>query len=124
MTINETTLEENVDVENVDEETMDVATMDESIFNNTTTISVRELKAHASKLLKLLEEDSRSEIIITRHGKPCGKLVGLEQPSSTEPPDERISLRNTMSHLANTGDQDLVEASNIWETGSNAGSND
>ncbi len=87
--------------------------------NNETTISVRDLKAHASKLLKLLEEDSCSEIIITRHGKPCGKLVGLEQQSSPPLPRERISLRNTMSHLANTGEKDLVEATNIWGSGSN-----
>ena len=87
--------------------------------NNETTISVRELKAHASKLLKLLEEDSRSEIIITRHGKPCGRLVGLEQLPPPTPPAERISLRNTMSHLAKTGEKDLVEATNIWGAGSN-----
>ena len=89
--------------------------------NNETTISVRDLKAHASKLLKLIEEDSGTEIIITRHGKPCGKLVGLEQhPAPTPtPPVERISLRNSMSHLANTGEKDLVEATNIWGSGSN-----
>ncbi len=90
--------------------------------NNETTISVRDLKAHASKLLKLIEVDSGTEIIITRHGKPCGKLVGLEQHSSPPPPAppaERISLRNTMSHLANTGEKDLVEATNIWGPASN-----
>ena len=89
--------------------------------NNETTISVRDLKAHASKLLKLIEEDSGTEIIITRHGKPCGKLVGLEKHSSPTPtpPVERISLRNSMSHLANTGEKDLVEATNIWGSGSN-----
>ncbi len=89
--------------------------------NNETTISVRDLKAHASKLLKLIEEDSGTEIIITRHGKPCGKLVGLEQHSlpAPTPPVERISLRNSMSHLANTGEKDLVEATNIWGSGSN-----
>jgi prevent-host-death family protein len=91
------------------------------VTNNETTISVRDLKAHASKLLKLIEEDSGTEIIITRHGKPCGKLVGLEQLSSPAPtpPVERISLRNSMSHLANTGEKDLVEATNIWGSGSN-----
>ena len=87
--------------------------------NNETTISVRELKAHASKLLKLIEEDAGSEIIITRHGKPCGKLVGLEQQSPPTQLAERISLRNTMSHLAKTGEKDLVEATNIWGAGSN-----
>ena len=87
--------------------------------NNETTISVRELKAHASKLLKLIEEDAGSEIIITRHGKPCGKLVGLEQQAPPTPLAERISLRNTMSHLAKTGEKDLVEATNIWGAGSN-----
>ena len=89
------------------------------VTNNETTISVRELKAHASKLLKLIQEDAGSEIIITRHGKPCGKLVGLEQQSPPTPLAERISLRNTMSHLAKTGEKDLVEATNIWGAGSN-----
>ena len=92
--------------------------------NNETTISVRELKAHASRLLKLLEVSTNSEIIITRHGRPCGKLVGLERDSSEDPPAERPSLRNTMSHLAKTGEQDLVEATNIWETATKAGSNE
>ncbi len=89
--------------------------------NNETTISVRDLKAHARKLLKLIEEDSGTEIIITRHGKPCGKLVGLKQHTSPTPTPsvERISLRNSMSHLANTGEKDLVEATNIWGSGSN-----
>lgn len=100
--------------------TTNQTTIDEPNFD-ATTISVRELKAHASKLLKLLEEDARSEIIITRHGKPCGRLVGLEKysaPTPPTPPVERISLRNTMSHLANTGEKDLVEATNIWGVGS------
>ncbi len=89
--------------------------------NNETTISVRDLKAHASKLLKLIEEDSSTELIITRHGKPCGKLVSLGQhsPATATPPVQRISLRNSMSHLANTGEKDLVEATNIWGSGSN-----
>ena len=100
----------------IDEAISDVTAMD------ATTISVRELKAHASKLLKLLEGDTASEIIITSHGKPCGRLVSLAQfspPTSTAPPVERRSLRNTMSHLANTGEKDLVEATNIWGPVSN-----
>ena len=95
----------------------DETTIDETLIN-ATTISVRELKAHASKLLKLLEEESRSEIIITRHGRPCGKLVGLGLNASTTSGSERMSLRNTMSHLAKTGEKDLAEAKNIWGPGS------
>ena len=118
MTNNETAIAETpIDQTTIDELEIDEPTIDETLIN-ATTISVRELKAHASKLLKLLEEDSRSEIIITRHGRPCGKLVGLGLNSSTTSVNERMSLRNTMSHLANAGEKDLAEAKNIWGPGS------
>ena len=81
---------------------------------NETTISVRDLKAHASKLLKLLEEDSGSELIVTRHGKPCGRLMGMERDTSTTSPGGRPGLRDALSHLAETAEKDLVDATNIW----------
>lgn len=117
MTNNETTFDETTDEiidQSIGEETVSDVGIDAA-----TTISVRELKAHASKLLKLIEEDSRSEIIITRHGRPCGKLVGLDKHSPTAPATGRTSLRNTLTHLAKIEDNDLIEATNIWGSGSN-----
>ena len=81
---------------------------------NGTTISVRDLKAHASKLLKVLEEDPGSEIIVTRHGKPCGRLIGMVRDTSTTSSGGRTGLRDAMSHLAEIAEKDLVDATNVW----------
>lgn len=53
-----------------------------------TTISVRELKAKTSEILRKVES-SGEEIIITRLGTPCGKLV----PIKPEAPGKKKSLR-------------------------------
>jgi len=84
--------------------------------NNVTTISVRELKAKASELLHRLEKEGDLEIVITRHGKPCAKLVPLSKRAVKIPPSERISLLNTWSHLPlEPTDADFEEAKRIWE---------
>jgi len=53
-----------------------------------TTISIRELKARASEILRGLES-SGQEIVITRRGKPCAKLV----PVKGEMEGKKKSLR-------------------------------
>ena len=97
------------------------------VTRNVTTISVRELKAKASEILRQLEEADNLEVIITRHGKPCAKLVSLgkkraEIPTLAKnqkeiPWSERISLRNTWAHLPmrEPTDADFEEAKRIWE---------
>lgn len=40
-----------------------------------TTYGIREFKARASEILRNL--DDGEEVIITRRGKPCGKLVAM-----------------------------------------------
>ena len=39
------------------------------------TYSIREFKAKVSEILRDLEDGE--EVIITRRGKPCGKLTGI-----------------------------------------------
>ena len=68
------------------------------------TYSVREFKAHVSEILNNLE--SGEEVIITRRGKPCGKLTAVPQPDAEKP-----SLRSLMGILAtpDTPDWDYEE---------------
>ena len=86
-----------------------------------TTVSVRELKAKASELLRNLEEAPGDEIVITRHGKPCAKLVSLKRSSQGIPWSERISLRDTLTHLPELTDADFADAKKIWEPKIDAG---
>jgi prevent-host-death family protein len=83
--------------------------------SNVTTITVRELKTYASEFLRKLEEAPDSEFIITKHGKPCAKLVPIDRKSTKVPISERISLRNTWSHLPELSEADFAEAKRIWE---------
>jgi len=87
-----------------------------------TTVSVRELKAKASEILRKLEEAPGVEIVITRHGKPCAKLVSLKRNSQGIPWTERISLRGAWPNLHNFSDADFQEAKRIWEPKVDAGS--
>ena len=80
-----------------------------------TTISVRELKAKASEVLRDLEKMPAKEIVITRHGKPCAKLVALKDKSDGIPWSERKSMRNALPHLHHLTDADFAGAKRIWE---------
>ena len=79
------------------------------------TVSVRELKAKASEILRNLEQSSAGEVIITRHGKPWAKLVSLKGKPESIPWSERKSLRNTLTHLPELTETDFAEAKRIWE---------
>ena len=79
------------------------------------TVSVRELKAKASEILRDLEDSPVGEVIITRHGKPWAKLVSLKGKPDRIPWSERISLRNTLTHLPDLTEADFIEAKRIWE---------
>ena len=80
-----------------------------------TTVSVRELKAKASEILRELEMSPATEILITRHSKPCAKLVSLKGTSEEMPRSQRKSLRNSLAHLHDLTDADFAEAKRIWE---------
>lgn len=76
------------------------------------TIGVRELKARASELLRQVEEGE--EFLVTRHGKPCARLVPAEgaQGSRTKLPSLRGIYRDRLPSLTW---EDFQEAKRIWE---------
>ena len=75
-----------------------------------TTYSVREFKAKVSEILRGLDEGE--EVIITRRGKPCGRLVPM-RPAAQESALSR--LRELGSRLPDLEWEDFVEAKKIWE---------
>ena len=75
-----------------------------------TTYSVREFKARVSEILRGLEEGE--EVIITRRGKPCGRLVPMRS-AAQESALKR--LRELGSRLPDLEWEDFVEAKKIWE---------
>lgn len=79
------------------------------------TITVRELKTNASGYLRSLRQDPNLEIIITKHGKPCAKLVAFGEGTAGTSGAETISLRETWPHMAALTDRDFNEAKGIWE---------
>lgn len=85
-----------------------------------TTISIRELKSNASRILRTLEKGTDREVVITRHSKPCAKLVSLSRKAGEMPWTERISLRGTWANLHELSDADFAEAKRIWKPKANA----
>lgn len=68
------------------------------------TYTITQFKAKASEILDRLE--AGDEVIITRRGKPCGKLTAVQKPEAEEP-----SSRSLMGILAtpDTPDWDYEE---------------
>ena len=79
------------------------------------TIGVRELKANASRVLKEMEK-SGEEIVITRRGKPCAKLV----PIGAGLTGERTlgSLKGALLSLPELVFDDFMDVKSVWEEGS------
>ena len=80
-----------------------------------TTIGVRDLKANASKVIKEVEKLGE-EIIITRRGKPCVKLV----PIGASLKGERTlgSLKGALLSLPELDFDDFMDVKTVWEQGS------
>lgn len=77
-----------------------------------TTYSIREFKARASQILRDLAEGE--EVIITRRGKPCGKLTAVP-PAAAEKPARR-SLRGIYRGILPHAEyEDFQEIKKIWE---------
>ena len=77
-----------------------------------TTYSIREFKARLSEILRDMEEGA--EVIITRRGKPCGKLTGLGAPESKKA--SLSTLRGALRHvLPDATYQDFLDVKAIWE---------
>jgi prevent-host-death family protein len=79
------------------------------------TISVRELKARASELLRELEQTGQ-EALITRRGTLWGRLVPLARQEKAAGP-KRI-LRNSYRDLPELTEDDFQEAKRLWQPSS------
>ncbi len=91
------------------------------MLGQSNTVSVRELKAKTGEILRKLEEAPGIEIVITRHGKPCAKLVSFQGKSEELPREEKIVLRNFFAGMHQLTDEDFAEAKRIWEPKIDAG---
>ncbi len=78
-----------------------------------TTYSIREAKARLSEILRDL--DRGEEVIITRRGRPCGRLTTVD--ASTDDKPSLATLRGALSQLPDAVYQDFQDIKGIWETG-------
>ena len=78
-----------------------------------TTYSIREAKAHLSEILRDL--DRGDEVIITRRGRPCGRLTSVDADAGDKP--SLSTLRGALSQLPDAGYQDFLDIKGIWESG-------
>jgi prevent-host-death family protein len=78
-----------------------------------TTYSIREAKARLSEILRDL--DRGDEVIITRRGRPCGRLTAVNGSSDDRP--SLATLRGALSQLPDAGYQDFQDIKDIWATG-------
>ena len=76
------------------------------------TYGVREAKARFSEILRGLEVGD--EAIITRHGKPWGRIIPIEAPASDQPP-LRMRRGALADVLPDATWDDFMEAKRIWE---------
>lgn len=85
---------------------------------NMTTYSIREFKARVSEILRAV--DNGEEIVITRRGKPCGRLTPVHH--STEGLPSLRTLRGSMSYLPDATYEDFLDIKAIWEPKASASS--
>ena len=78
-----------------------------------TTYSIREAKAHLSEILRDL--DHGDEVIITRRGRPCGRLTAVDAGAEDRP--SLATLKGALSQLPDAVYQDFLDIKGIWETG-------
>lgn len=77
------------------------------------TISLRELKAQAGKIVSHVEK-TRQEVIITRRGKPCAKIVPVEEFEGLEKRPTKRTLRNAFPELPPLTDEGIQEIKDLW----------
>ena len=75
------------------------------------TYSVREFKARASEILRGLSDGE--EVIITRRGKPCGRLTPVQPPAEVKP--SLGTLRGTATYLPEASYEDFLSVKTLWE---------
>ena len=76
-----------------------------------TTYNIREFKAKISEIISTLEYDQ--EVIITRRGKPCGRLMPVQLPAEEKPSLQ--TLRGALTQLPDATYQDFVDIKGMWE---------
>ena len=77
-----------------------------------TTYSIREFKAKLSEILRNL--DDGEEVLITRRGKPCGRLTPIPRPTEEKLP--LSALRGILSdRLPDASYQDFLDIKKVWE---------
>ncbi len=78
-----------------------------------TTYGIREFKARTSEILRGL--DAGEEVIITRRGKPCGKLVSVRSEPDAKP--SLSALRGALTQLPEAAYEDFLGIKAVWERG-------
>ena len=68
-----------------------------------TTYSIREFRTRVSAILRNL--DDGEEVIITRRGKPCGRLMPVQRSSEAKPSLD--TLRGALANLPDTSYEDF-----------------
>ena len=76
-----------------------------------TTYSIREFKTRVSGILRNL--DDGEEVIITRRGKPCGRLMPVERSSEAKPSLD--TLRGALANLPDASYEDFQDIKALWE---------
>ena len=77
-----------------------------------TTYSIREAKARLSAILRDLNRGE--EVIITRRGRPCGRLTAVDTAVDDRP--SLATLRGALSDLPDAEYQDFQDIKGIWDT--------
>ena len=77
------------------------------------TYSITDFKAKASQILRELESTGE-EVVITRRGKPVGKLVPIS--AKTDRNQSLSSMRGSFSFLPELEYEDFIEAKKIWQS--------
>ena len=85
---------------------------DLQVVDSMTTYSIREAKARLSEILRDL--DHGEEVIITRRGRPCGRLTVVDGGVDERP--SLATLRGALSQLPDADYRDFQDIKGIWET--------
>ncbi len=78
-----------------------------------TTYGIREFKARVSEILRSL--DDGEDVIITRRGKPCGRLTPVQRPTVGKP--SLGTLRGRLTELPDASYEDFLDIKALWEPG-------
>ncbi len=81
------------------------------VEQSVTTYGIREFKARISEILSAL--DAGSEVVITRRGEPCARLLPVQRPTGEKP--SLASLRGALADLPDATYEDFQEIKAIWE---------